>query len=327
MHTKLRHWLSITGLLLLLVACQVQPTAKSAPLQVVVPPNPNMVPLFVAQELQGDALHITVVPVPGVPELAAVVQGGKADVAMFFSAAGAKHYNKETLTDLHLWNVNVWRALFLVADERYSGLDDLVGKKILASFPGGAPDLVMRAAMRQAGYDPDNDFIIEYLPSAQVKQLLIAGKGDAALLPEPQIASLISKAQESERQLAAVVDLQVGFGTTAWEAGLAPLGGIFVTGRTLDDPQRREAFETFVAAYDEAAAYTMTHPDEAGRIVSERFKQTFGGDLSAEAVAGAIRDGRLVFGSRPVAELRPDLDIFLAEIIGQAPADGFYAQP
>jgi len=295
-------------------------------LRVAVPPNPNMVPLFVVMEQQED-LAVELVPVPGVPELAATLQGGQADAALFFSAAGAKIYNKGALADLRLWSVNVWRALYLVADPQVGGLDDLVGKKILASFPGGAPDLVMRAAMRQAGYDPDTDFTIEYLPSAQVKQMLLARKGDAGLLPEPQASALMVKAESQGLALEAAVDLQAGFESDAWQAGLIPLGATFTTQALLDDPARRAALERFDEAYSQAGAYTMAHPDEAADIVERAFAAHFGGHMPARAVAGAIRSGRLVFDNRPSAQLRPDLDGFLEIIVGQAPDDGFYASP
>jgi len=295
-------------------------------LRVAVPPNPNMVPLFVMMEQQED-LATELVPVPGVPELTAAMQGGQADAALFFSAAGAKLYNKGALADLRLWSVNVWRALYLVADPQVGGLDDLVGKKILASFPGGAPDLVMRAAMRQAGYDPDADFTIEYLPSAQVKQMLLAGKGEAALLPEPQASALMVKAEAQGLALEAVADLQAGFEAAAWQAGLIPLGATFTTQALLDDPARRAALERFDAAYSQAGTYAMAHPDETAEIVEQAFAAHFGGQMPARAVADAIRSGRLVFESHSPAELRSDLDSFLEIIVGQAPDDGFYASP
>jgi NitT/TauT family transport system substrate-binding protein len=318
--------IGIASLLGLLGACG--PT-RSEPdvLRVAVAPNPNMIPLFVAIDQQDEDLRVEVVPVAGVPELTAALQGGQADVALFFSAAGAKLYNKDALPDLRLWNVSVWRALYLVADPQVSGLHDLVGKKILASFPGGAPDLVMRAAMGRAGYDPDAGFVIEYLPSAQVKQMLLAGKGEAALLPEPEVSALIIKAEAQGLALEAAVDLQVGFEADAWQAGLIPLGATFTTQAVLDDPARRAALERFKEAYDQACAYAMAHPDETGEIVERAFAAHFGGQMPAQAVGDAIRSGRLVFGSHPWAELRPDLDRFLEIVVGEAPDDGFYASP
>ena len=329
MRTRLRSpFFQAIGVVLLaglLVACGPGRPEPSV-LRVAVPPNPNMVPLFVVMEQQKD-LAVELVPVPGVPELAAAMQGGQADAALFFSAAGAKLYNKGALADLRLWSVNVWRALYLVADPQASGLDDLVGKKILASFPGGAPDLVMRAAMRQAGYDPDADFTIEYLPSAQVKQMLLAGKGDAALLPEPQASALMVKAEAQGLVLEAVADLQVGFEADAWQPGLIPLGAIFTTQALMDDPDRRAALERFDEAYSQACAYAMAHPDETAEIVEQAFAAHFGGQMPARVVADAIRSDRLVFESRPSAELRPDLDRFLEIIVGQAPDGEFYASP
>ncbi len=314
------------ALLLFLSACNSD-TAPTEPLRIACPPNPNMIPLFVAMDQQKDNLKVEVLPVPGMPELAAGVQGGQADVALFFSAAGAKQFNKGTLTSLRLWNVNVWRALYLVAEPRFDSLESLRGQKILASFPGGAPDLVMRAAMRQAGYEPDTDFVIEYLPSAQVQQLLLAGQGQAALLPEPQVTTLISKAAQQGQTLQPAVDLQAGFSAESWQTDYIPLGGVFVTEALALDTNRRVALEQFIAAYDEAAAFAMAHPVETGEITERAFKEYFGGQLPAQAVTSALENERLVFNSRSAAGLRPDLDKFLALIVGQAPADEFYAAP
>lgn len=168
-------------------------STATEPIRVVVPPNPNAIPLFVMQAKNPD-LNVEILPVPGVPELTAALQGDQAEVAVFFSAAGAQLYNKGALPNLRLWNVNVWRALYLTGPAGITSLEALRGQKILASFQGGAPDLVMRAAMRQAGFSPDEDFILEYLPSAQVIQLMLSGEGEAALQPEPQTSQMIGRA-------------------------------------------------------------------------------------------------------------------------------------
>lgn len=126
-------------------------------------------------------------------------------------------------------------------------------------------------------------------------------------------------------ELSAAIDLQAGFGGADWPAGETPLGGILVTQQTLDDPTRRTAFEEFATAYDAAVNYTMQNPDEAAQIVAQGYADTFGSNISAEAIAGALKSGRLLFRSRPAQEeLQPELDAFLAQIIGTAPDDGFY---
>ena len=321
----------VTLLILGLVAGCFPPAAPApdAPpaIRVTSPPNPNALPLLLALADPPADLTIEFVPAPGVPELAALVQGDQVDVALFFSAAGAKQYNQEALPQLRLWNVNVWRALYLVTDPDVQSFEDLLGKKILASFPGGAPDLVMRAAMRAAGYDPDADFVIEYLPSAQVQQLLLAGEGDAALLPQPQAGMVVQRGQQQDLALAPTIDLQAGFGAEAWPEGQAPLGGVFVTQATLDDPDRRAAFLRFVEVYDQAVTQLGSDPQAGAEAVSAGFSQHFGGQMPAQAIVNAIDGGFLSYASRPVGDLRPDLDRFLENVIGQAPDDGFYGQP
>jgi len=135
------------------------------------------------------------------------------------------------------------------------------------------------------------------------------------------------KAEAQGLVLEAVADLQVGFEADAWQPGLIPLGATFTTQALMDDPDRRAALERFDEAYSQAGAYAMAHPDETAEIVERAFAAHFGGQMPARAVADAIRSGRLVFESRPPAELRSDLDRFLEIIVGQAPDDGFYASP
>lgn len=330
--TMHKHSLFLSTLIFMLVlsACS-SPGATTAdqpaePIRIVVPPNPNAVPLFVMMAQNPD-LNVEILPVPGVPELTAAMQGNQADVAVFFSAAGAQIYNKGALPDLRLWNINVWRALYLAVPEgAVASLDDLSGQKILASFQGGAPDLMMRASMLAAGFSPDADFVLEYLPSAQVMQMMLMGKGAAALLPEPQTSQLIIKADSENIALSPAIDLQAGFGSSKWKEGEAPLGGIFVLQGILDDPVRRATFEQFVAAYDAAIEYIQSDPDQAAEMIAKGYEDTFGSIISAQAVASALKSDRLLFRTQPAGKLRPDLDAFLSAVIGQAPADEFYVK-
>lgn len=313
---------------LIFSACSSQASTKATeaaePLRIVVPPNPNAIPLFVMLD-QNPNLNVEILPVPGVPELTAAMQGKQADVAVFFSAAGAQVYNKGALPDLRLWNINVWRAVYLTVPEgKFNNLSDLGGQKILASLQGGAPDLLMRASMTTTGFSPDEDFVIEYLPSAQVMQMMLAGKGSAALLPEPQTSQLIAKAKSENIALSPAIDLQAGFGCSTWEEGQAPLGGIFVLQSILDDPQRRLLFEQFTAAYDAAIQYITANPAESAEIIAQGYQDMFGSTISAPAIASALTSGRLLFRTEPTSDLRPDLDAFLSAVVGQAPNDEFY---
>lgn len=312
----------------LMMAGVVQAQDADAPvLRVACPPNPNAIPLFVAlDQIDPALLQVEFLPVPGVPELADAVRAGEVDALLFFSAAGAKLHNADTLPDLRLHSVNVWRALYLLADAEagIESLADLAGARILASFPGGAPDLTLRAVMRDQGYDPDADFEIVYMPGPQVSQLIVAGQGDAALLPEPNITQTIRRAAQDDIDLVPVVDLQAGFGSDSWDEGTAPLGALFALQATLDDPNLSAAFELFAAAYADASVYVMENPEDAAPIISAGFDTYFGATLPEAVIVDVLTEQRLLFESRPVSALRPDLDDFLAFVVGDAPDETFY---
>lgn len=315
----------ISILLLFSVGIYAQDDSEPLTIRVVSPPNPNAFPLFVAMDAaQETNLNIEFLPVPGVAEVADALHGGQADVALFFSAAGAKLYNGERLPNIRLWDVNIWNGVYLVTAPDVESLADLQGKTILASFQGGAPDLLMRAVMTAQGFDPDTDFDIQYMPATQARQLLIAGRGDAALLPEPAASQTIARAQQDDRTLS-TLDLQADFESETWDAGFAPLGGVFVLQSTLDDPERRPAFDAFVALYEDASDRMNDEAETVAPLVSAGFDEYFGADIPAPMIATILESGSLTFESRAVSDLRPDLDDFLAQIVGKAPDEPFYA--
>lgn len=322
-----RLFLCLVVLLLagIISACQPEETEpETLSLRIVSPPNPNSLPLIVALDMAEEEMEISFLPVPGVPEIVAALSADDADVALFFSASGATFYQDGTLPDLRMWSINVWRALYLVADPAIAGYDDLAGGTILASFPGGAPDLVMRASMTGAGFDPDADFTLQYMPAAQARQLLIAGDGDAALLPEPTVTQTIRRAQADNLPLAPVIDLQAGFGAAAWDEGLAPLGAVFTLADASEDDETAAAVARFTTLYAAACDRIMREPEVVAPIISEGFDRYFGADLPPEVIVEAVESGRLAFDTRPVADLRPDLDAFLASVTGAEIDDAFF---
>ena len=65
------------------------------------------------------------------------------------------------------------------------GEADLKGKRLALPFPGSPLDFQTRAILAHEGFDPDRDLTISYGAFAQSVPLLLAGKLDAAALPEP----------------------------------------------------------------------------------------------------------------------------------------------
>lgn len=302
------------------------PSPSEAPLRVVSAPNPNSYPIFVMGEGNMPE-NITFVPVADLAELTAVMNGNHADVMGVFSGTGAQLYAEGKLTNIKIWNVNVWRALYLVASSDIKSLDDLRGKTVYSSFKNGAVDLTSQMALRQHGYEPNRDVTIIYQPQPQVQQLFLQGKAEAAVFIEPRATMTLRQAEEMGHSAHILLDIQqhVASDMQAWAKDELPLGSLFVKNEILEDPAKRKAFLAFVEEYAAACDFIMMHPDEAAQMIAQGFERTYGGRLSASVLAESIRKRHLVFASRPIdGQLRTDFETFLSSMMGYTVDDAFY---
>jgi ABC-type nitrate/sulfonate/bicarbonate transport system substrate-binding protein len=285
-----------------------------------------MIPAFVLMEqgkLAEQGIELEYVPSKGASDVMAHLQRGDVDLALYSTPGGSNLYSKG-FTSIRLMGTHVWNAIYVVSQQAVFDWSDLVGKRVLIAFRGGPPDLIARASMIAAGYDPDEDFRIEYLDSAEVKRLLLAGQADAAVFPEPHISMLIMK---SGGVLKAAIAPQRGFSTTisGWELGeQIMLGSLWAVAPNIEG--KEDALEKFIAAFDEANDYAMSHPEEAGEITSRCFAEYFGGQFPAQAIAESIRSGLLLLDYRGVDQIKPLVKPFLETLGFPVPDEQIYYQ-
>lgn len=177
--------------------------------------------------------------------------------------------------------------------------------------------------MKAAGYDPEKDFKIEYLPAAQIKTLLLAGEADAAVFPEPHISMLIAK---SEGKLKAAIDLQREFAQAFpnWKREELLLGGLWAIASNAKGKEK--AIQSFISAFKEANAYAKGNPDKAGKITARYFAEYFGGKFPAGAVAAALKSGRLQLEFREVNDFKPLIAPYLEALKFPVPDEKIYYQ-
>lgn len=100
----------------------------------------------------------------------------------------AKLYQKTP--DLRLVGItSIGMLALLSTNQTYSNWQDLAGKQVHIGSPGSSPDMVSRVLFRINGIKPE----IVYGDSAQIAQLMMAGKIESAVLPEPLVSLVLSK--------------------------------------------------------------------------------------------------------------------------------------
>jgi len=126
---------------------------------------------------------------------------------------------------IHLLNVMVWGVLYVFSPQQnIRNWQDLRGKTVLIPFKNSTLENVFRYLSVKAGLSPDQDVVIQATQDfSQTLQLLLAQRGDAALLSEPIGTSAQQKSEQQGMPLYRVLDLQEEWAN--------------VTGKTLKIPQ------------------------------------------------------------------------------------------
>jgi ABC-type nitrate/sulfonate/bicarbonate transport system substrate-binding protein len=291
--------------------------------------NPHMMPFWVFMEQTGgefDNVKIEYVPVTGPPQMMALSVNEQIDVSFSFIFQGVKFFTEGGAVNWRAHTMSLWRGFGLITVPGVESWDDLVGEKVLLPQAGSGGDILTRLSMINAGYDPDEDFVIEYMPPAQMSLLLIAGEAKAATVSEPQLTILISKAKKDDVSLIrSPIDLLVDvYESDQWEDGLLPLGAVLVRQPILDDAASAEAFEMFVDRYHEAAAFASENPAEAAQMIVKQVADNCDSNMQAGPIQKALETGFLVYDPMPVSDIMPDFAEFVNTLYGEEVDETFY---
>ena len=274
-----------------------------APIRIVSTPNPALLPLLLAMS-RDSSLPVQLIPVSGGDGVRQAFASGRADGQLSMTWVAAAEAAQGSVPDLTLVSVTFWRGFFELAPAaaKVSQLSALAGKDLLVSGPVGGgrdagPDILFKATMKRAGYDPSRyaddaanvragsktlsvtrrvyasgDFRVYYLPAMDAAKVLTAqtplGNGDwdkgkdqpasGAFMAEPAATGIVLSGYLKGTHLVRAIDVQKLFsGYQAWPEGELPLGGLSLRAAVLNDPARAAQAQRVRRAYEQAAADIM----------------------------------------------------------------------
>lgn len=143
---------------------------------------------------------------------------------------------------LKLASVMTNGLLYMVSrDEKITTFADLEGQSVTVPFPNDTPELVFDAAL--AHHRMTGKVKVERAGTPiEAVQMLLAGRIDTALLPEPAVSAAIFKASTGGQALHRVIDMQKEWGTVTASTPVMPQAGLALTQNFLDDhPQQATA--------------------------------------------------------------------------------------
>ncbi len=240
---------------------------------------------------------------------AGVVSG---DISLFAAPtyAAANLFNRGA--GVRLVNVLTWGLLYVFAGQgvRLDSIEDLRGKTLLVGAKNDAPDLLTRFVLKSAGLDPDRDVTLFYVgTSAEAVPLLLAGKADAAVLPEPAASAAEIRAKQAGVSVARALDVTELYAAQSGRPAGIPQAGLAVTERFLD--AHPDVVAALHAASVAAAGWVADNPKVAATLIADSLK------LPAPIVEASLPRFRLKVAS--ALEAKIDLDAYFSALMTLSP--------
>jgi NitT/TauT family transport system substrate-binding protein len=163
-----------------------------SPLTVLVPQSTSSLPfLLLAAEQSVPGAELRVQTFLNHAQALALLLRGEADLLYTGTSQGWE--NRLDGSPIVMITTGIWGVSSLVVrDPSIRGFADLKGKRLALPFPGSPLDFQTRAILDHEGIDPGKDLTISYGGFAQSVPLLLAGKLDAAALPEPLATTVVN---------------------------------------------------------------------------------------------------------------------------------------
>ncbi len=254
-----------------------------------------------------DGLRVSSEILPTPTEAIARITSGDVDVVAMPVNLAASLYNKGL--DVKLAAVTGEGMLYLVSGSREvsADLQSFIGETIHVPGAGSTPEYVPRYVFEENGIAVGSDvvFDLSLKAASQLAQMLIAGKVDHAVLPEPFATMAVTKNPALRR----VVDLQSAWAAASGEANY-PMTAMLVRGAFLEEhPQAVDIIR--MAAADSIDWVNANHAAAAELIEKH-------GILSAALAEPAIPNCSLIYID--AADARSSIEAYLSVLGGYAPA-------
>ncbi|MBN8911450.1 MAG: ABC transporter substrate-binding protein [Rhizobiales bacterium] len=196
-----------------------------------------------------------------VDEVRAGLTSGSLDVGIMPVPVAANLYNRGL--GVRLVNVMTNGILYVMStDASLTSLEALRGRKLATLFPNELPTLLLERLFRHAGIDSAKE--IELVPTAtplEAVQLLVLGRVDAAIIPEPAASAAVVKGSVAGKTVHRVIDLQAEWGRMTGAHKIVPQAGLVVTDRFRT--ANASVLEAIQAGLVKAAADVVAHPARA----------------------------------------------------------------
>lgn len=254
-------------------------------------------------------------------EVVSAVASGQADIAAVPTNLAATLYTK-TNGNVQLAALNTLGVLhILTSDPEINTLEDMKGKTIYATGMGSTPEYVLNYILEANGLK--DEVAVEYKAEhAELATLAASGQVEIAMLPEPNVTSVLS--QNADFRIALdVTELFNQAAASKGESAVLSMGCVIVNKAWA--AANAEKLSAFMEAYASSVEFVNADPEAASVMVEAQ------GIIPKAAVAKkAIPNCHIVFiaGEEMKEQIAPFFQVLFnanpKSVGGQLPGEDFY---
>lgn len=232
---------------------------------------------------------------------------GEADFGFLPPNVAAKAYTESNEAILCLGICGNGNIFLLTRDETFSDLSQLEGKTVSCAGQGATPEYVMSYLLREKNIASVTlDFST---PNAQIAPMLISGKFDFALVPEP-FASVAQTTDASVKRLSLSKEFSSVTGGKDFPMTLLVVNKKYAK-------KHKKQIAKFIRDYENAVKRTVANPSEAALLAEKH-------DLGLKASVAEKAIPNCAFTWVPAKKSRTEIETLL-NLFGQTlPGGGFY---
>lgn len=163
-----------------------------------------------------------------VDEVRAGLTSKRLDVAIMPVPVAANIYNRGL--GVRLVNVMTNGILYIMsADPEMTQLSALKGRKLAVMAPNELPNLILQRLFRHAGIEAKDVELVPTGTPLESIQLLVLGRVDAALAPEPAASAAVVRGKLAGKTIHRVMDIQAEWARLTGAEPILPQAGLAVT--------------------------------------------------------------------------------------------------
>lgn len=213
---------------------------------------------------------------------------------------------------VRMLNVMTWGLLYVMSTEdSVEKFEDLAGKTLLLFYKNDMPDLVLSHIATQSGMIPGKDFKVHYVSDPmQAVTMLITGRADLAVLPEPAATASQMKGMMNGVSVRRALNLQDEWARVTGRAPRLPQAGVLVTEKLIQEqPDLVGELQKTIA---HSSAWAINNPASAGALAADYM------GVSPKVIEKSIPWSNL--DAVAAADAREDLEYFFTVLLNKSPA-------